>query len=98
MNMYLIFLIIPACTLYMVYIQQHVMLVSPLQLTETRRWSRRATTGPAPRALSMSGVLCDRKIVTFGGVLSGKGHNSVHMLDTGRYIHKCIMVSCEQSA
>ena len=33
--------------------------------------------------MSMSGVLCDGKIVTFGGVLSGKGCSSVHTLDLG---------------
>ena len=33
----------------------------------------------------MSGVLCEGKLVTFGGVLSGKGCNTVHILDFGEH-------------
>ena len=55
--------------------------------TGTNTWTKHSTTGPAPKAMSMSGVLCDGKIVTFGGVLSGKGCNSIHMLDIGNYAH-----------
>lgn len=57
----------------------------PISMTATNTWSRHSSTGPAPKALSMSGVLCDNKMVTFGGVLSGKGCNSVHFLDLGKY-------------
>jgi hypothetical protein len=49
--------------------------------TDTNTWSKLNTTGPSPKALSMSGVFCDGKMVTFGGVLSGKGCSSVHFLD-----------------
>ena len=51
--------------------------------TETNTWTVQNTSGPAPRALSMSGVLCEGKMITFGGVLTGKGCNSVHILDIG---------------
>lgn len=50
-------------------------------LTETDTWSKHTTSGPPPQALSMSGIISDDKLVTFGGVLSGKGCNSVNILD-----------------
>lgn len=62
----------------------------PITVTATKTWSRHGTTGPSPKALSMSGVLCDRKMITFGGVLSGKGCNTIHSLDLGR----CIFREC----
>jgi hypothetical protein len=49
--------------------------------TVSCEWTKQSTSGSAPKALSMSGVLCDGTIVTFGGVLSGKGCSSVHTLD-----------------
>lgn len=39
----------------------------------------------------MSGVLCGNKIVTFGGVLSGKGCNSVHFLELGKYTSRKVI-------
>ena len=50
-------------------------------LTETDTWSKHTTSGPPPQTLSMSGIISDDKLVTFGGVLSGKGCNSVNILD-----------------
>lgn len=45
-------------------------------------WLCRETTGEAPQAQSLTGVVCkEQKLVTFGGVLKGKAVNDLHLLD-----------------
>ena len=62
--------------------------------TETNTWTVQNTSGPAPRALSMSGILCEGKMITFGGVLTGKGCNSVHILDIGELSFSSLSLDC----
>ena len=50
---------------------------------ETSTSKIRSTTGVAPRAVSLSAVVSDGKVYTFGGVLSGKAQNNVHILNLG---------------
>ena len=49
-------------------------------------WLCRETTGEAPQAQSLTGVVCkEQKLVTFGGVLKGKAVNDLHLLDLGKW-------------
>ena len=60
-----------------------ISMYSFLGFPESHSWSRRETSGSAPRAQSLSVILSDTQLVTFGGVLKGKAVNDIHLLDTG---------------
>ena len=46
----------------------------------------RNCTGNAPHAVSLSAVVSDSKMYTFGGVLLGKAQNNVYILELGKLL------------
>ena len=49
----------------------------------TRTWERRDTTGPAPRAQSVTAIYWEGSLILFGGVLDGLAQNVTYILDIG---------------
>lgn len=52
-------------------------------LTATRKWECRETTGPAPKAQSLSAIYWEGRLVLFGGVLDGEAQNLTYILNIG---------------
>ena len=52
----------------------------------TRTWEHRETTGPAPRAQSLTAVHWEGSLVLFGGVLDGMAQNLTYILNIGTYM------------
>lgn len=49
--------------------------------TDSCSWALRVTEGATPKAQSLSAVVSEMRLFTFGGVLNGEAQNDVHILD-----------------